>query len=175
MALALTAAVLLPLAAVQPGRMANAAPVGLLADNWDPGDVDVRGTKTLTAAQWRLEDVRAEIDAANGIICKAIEDRDAVSAASVYSLDANTFGVGGDERHGRHEIADLYRDIFRDGYRDLEITTVGIRRVQDDLVLEEGRFTYHHKDGRKKLYGRFMTVWKFENGRWLVYRDMANI
>jgi len=174
-AAAATLVALSTLAALTPGRLVHAAPMGALAGGRPPDGSDTANEPSRPAVRWSLQGIRGAIDRGNLAIETAVGARDGEAASRVYSNDAVLFGMGGEERHGRRQVAELYASLFAQGYRELAIEVEETLRLDDGLVHELGRFTYFHENGRTHLRGRYMSIWRLEDGEWLVYRDISNI
>ena len=43
-----------------------------------------------------------------------------------------------------------------------------------DLLTEEGEVTMFTKDGQQIDKGKYLVVWKKEDGKWKLFRDMFN-
>ncbi|MBC8424605.1 nuclear transport factor 2 family protein [bacterium] len=149
--------------------------MGIYAEDGDPAGDDGRRTSPPPAARWSDSEIRQAIAGANRAIEEAVSDRDGGAAARLYSPDAILYGMGGIERHGRRQVAELYESLFAQGYRELTIAVHEMLRLDDDLVHESGEFTYYHENGVTRLRGRYMSIWRYEDGEWFVYRDLSNI
>ena len=44
----------------------------------------------------------------------------------------------------------------------------------EDMVYEIGRFQYGHERTQEELSGRFMILWKREDGVWRAHREISN-
>jgi ketosteroid isomerase-like protein len=73
---------------------------------------------------------------------------------------------------GRANIQTAFSRFINAGITKLEIETVEIFGTQD-LLAEEGRVTIYVKD---KVIANEKTIilWKIEEGKWKLFRDIAN-
>ena len=104
------------------------------------------------------------IDAAEG---------DAARLAEFYTRDAEIHVPFRPVIRGRQEIERHWQYVMDQEMTYFKSDIEEIVR-EGDRALETGQCTIYDRQGNQTFHLRFMTVWKKEDGRWRMYRDMAN-
>jgi ketosteroid isomerase-like protein len=119
-----------------------------------------------------LDVVRQEINNANQLFGQAFVKGDSVTMVSLYHSEARLFPPNAAMMSDRSEMGRLVAGIPRGTFQRVQLTTTDVIGGQD-LVVETG--TYEMADASKVLEkGKYIVVWKQENGRWRIYRDIWN-
>jgi len=71
------------------------------------------------------------------------------------------------------DIVSFWGGVCRSNTRDWAFTTTDLRG-DENFLIETG--AYEIKDANKKLAdrGKYVVVWKKQNGEWKLYRDIGN-
>jgi ketosteroid isomerase-like protein len=95
---------------------------------------------------------------------------DSVALANYYSSDAKLGSLKGEE------ILSFWgksiRNSIQDSTRNLLFTTTAFTG-DSDYVVELGFYEERDNENNIKNKGRYLVVWKQENGEWKIYRDIG--
>jgi len=69
------------------------------------------------------------------------------------------------------DIAGFWGGVIRMGVKDLKLTTTDIAG-DGDLVAETGNYEMFGAENKSLDKGKYVVVWKKDNGNWKIYRDM---
>ena len=106
---------------------------------------------------------------------KFIEDfkrNDSVAVAAHYSSDAWAMPPNSEPAKGGG-IVSLWGGAMRMGVKDLKLFTDDVTG-NDEIVSETGRFEMYGDNNKLLDKGKYVVVWKKENGAWKMYRDIWN-
>ena len=87
-------------------------------------------------------------------------------------MDAELLPPGAEAVAGRPAIAAFWKGAIDAGVKDLVLTTVQVESA-GDLAYEVGKVRLVAKDGQA-TEDRYLVVWKRENGKWQLHRDIWN-
>ncbi|MCP4573640.1 MAG: DUF4440 domain-containing protein [bacterium] len=104
---------------------------------------------------------------------EAAKDRDASALASCYTSDAKLYSPGRRTLHGRDEVEDNAATFWSTPVADFEITGTEFHKV-GDMVCCLGRVRALDRHGDVMGTNRFMSLYRWENGRWRIHRDIVN-
>ncbi len=119
---------------------------------------------------------RQAIEAGGKQFADAINRGDAAAAAASYTEEARVLPPNGPMIVGREAIQNFWQDVIDAGISDLQFTTleVGVAR---DLAYEIGEYalTIQPEEGEAIMdQGKYVVVWKRENGEWKLDVDIWN-
>jgi uncharacterized protein (TIGR02246 family) len=118
-------------------------------------------------------DVRAAVEAGGRDFSAAIARGDAAAVAAVYTSAAQVFPPNQDIVTGRAAIQQFYQGLIRAGVKGVPLTTREVE-AQGDTAYEVGTYRVTG-DGNKVLdSGKYVVVWKREDGKWKMHRDIWN-
>jgi len=126
----------------------------------------------LVGAAARSDDTRESIESNNRDFAAAFLRGDAVAVAELYTVDAELLPPGAEAVAGRPAIAAFWKGAIDAGVKDLVLTTVQVESA-GDLAYEVGKVRLVAKDGQA-TEDRYLVVWKRENGKWQLHRDIWN-
>jgi ketosteroid isomerase-like protein len=121
----------------------------------------------LIASPVHARDVKSEIVPLNDAFDKAYASHDFNALGEFYAQDAVVYPQGSDIIKGRKGIQDLWKSYEKDmtavHYETIEVLDAG------DYAIQFGKYdaTYQGKPD----HGRYMTIWKNDNGAWKIIRD----
>jgi ketosteroid isomerase-like protein len=118
------------------------------------------------------EDVRAAVEAGNRAFVAALLRGDARAVADLYTKEARVIAPGSDVVNGRPDIRLFWQKTIDAGVKDLTLST-GTVESAGDLAYEDGTVKLVGGDG-KLTVGRYVVVWKREDGAWKLHRDIWN-
>jgi uncharacterized protein (TIGR02246 family) len=116
---------------------------------------------------------KKQIEAANKSFTESVAKGDAAAAASCYSSDAKFMGANSPAASGSQDIQTVIGGLIASGATQLVLTTVGVWG-DAKLLAEEGTFTIAMKDGTSLDKGKYIVLWKKEDGKWKIFRDCFN-
>ena len=118
----------------------------------------------------------AEFDAAVKAMSKdftaALSAKDAAKVGSYYAKDAIAFPPNADMVQGRDAIQAYWKGLIDAGMAaQLEVV-----EAEDDgnLGAEVGKYRIVTADGKTVDQGKYVVVWKKQDGAWKLYRDIWN-
>jgi ketosteroid isomerase-like protein len=97
---------------------------------------------------------------------------DTAALASHYGSDAVVMPPNGDEVKG-NDIAGLWGGAMRMGVKDLKLNITDITGG-GDVYAETGTYEMFGADNKSLDKGKYVVVWKKDNGNWKMYRDIWN-
>ncbi|HLG41062.1 MAG TPA: DUF4440 domain-containing protein [Chitinophagaceae bacterium] len=129
------------------------------------------GTKTNSDA-FDIQKARAFIDSINIKFSEKIKSGDSAWVASQYGSDAEILLDKSESIKG-NDILSMWGVVARSEAKDWSFTTTDLQG-DENFLIETGK--YEIKDANQKLAdrGKYVVVWKKENGEWKLYRDIGN-
>ena len=119
-----------------------------------------------------MQKAKSFIDSVNTKFSQQLRDGDSVALASNYWPDAELLLSNSEPIKGK-DIMSAWGATIRMGINAMTFTTTDIAGDANFLI-ETG--SYEMKDGNKTLIdrGKYVVVWKQQNGEWKLYRDIGN-
>ncbi|GAB2558242.1 YybH family protein [Spirosoma areae] len=117
--------------------------------------------------------VKTEIEAANSEFMDLVSKGDSVGLANSYALDAKLMGPNGPAMTGRKSIQTGMAGIINSGIAKADLKVVDVWGG-GDIVAEEGELTLFDKAGTQLDKGKYIVLWKKEDGKWKLFRDLFN-
>ena len=121
-----------------------------------------------------LSNAQKEINAANSAFENYVSKGDSIGlATNVYTMDAKFMSPNNTSAEGRAAITTAVAGIFNAGITGIKLTS---REIWGDeqSITEEGTFELNTKDGTIVDKGKYLVLWKKEDGKWKLHRDMFN-
>lgn len=118
-------------------------------------------------------DARAAIEAQNKKYMQAFEKGDAQAIADFYSSNAMVLPSNSDVVKGKDAIKALFQAFIDSGVKGGSLTTVEVERF-GDTANEVGVYTLKDASGKEIDKGKYIVIWKRENGQWRFHRDIFN-
>ncbi len=122
-------------------------------------------TKTLTV---REEIVRANVD-----FMRHFAEGDSRDLAGCYTADAKLLPPNTDEVCGREAIARFWQTVMDSGIKEAKLET-GEIEGDGKTTVEVSKYSLHDMIGKKLDSGKYIVVWKKEDGCWKLHRDIFN-
>lgn len=98
---------------------------------------------------------------------------DSEGLASMFTIDGESMEPNELPIYGRDKIQAHYAQVMKAGTNKLTLVTVGLWGTVD-LLAEEGDYTIVDKDGQELDKGKYIVLWKIEDGKWKLFRDCYN-
>ena len=119
-----------------------------------------------------MDQVRQQVNANNQLFGQAFAKGDSMAIMNLYHSEAILYPPNMAIMKQRNEMGQMVAGIPAMGIKSMNLTTSEIFG-SGDLMIETG--TYQMGDGTKDVdRGKYMVVWKQENGQWKMYRDIWN-
>lgn len=128
-------------------------------------------TETIAAA-FNLDSAKAAIAASNASYGNCFATGDSASFVSHYTSDACINPSNMPKMCGPQAINAFFSGGYKMGIRNIKLTTAEVMGGKD-AVVETGTYEIL---GDKASFdkGKFIVVWKEENGKWKMHRDIWN-
>ena len=97
---------------------------------------------------------------------------DSVALASHYASDAVVMPPNSEVVKGNN-IVGLWAGALKMGVKDFKLTITDITGG-GDLYVETGNYEMFGADNKSLDQGKYLAVWKKDNGNWKMYRDIWN-
>jgi ketosteroid isomerase-like protein len=143
----------------------------MIACNTAPKEQPVADTKA-NAVAFDMTKAKAFVDSVNAKFTEEVRNGDSVALASHYSTDAALLFEHSDPIKGKDILA-AWGDFVRSGVKDFTFETTDIT-LDGGLLVETGAYTMKTADNTLIDKGKYLVVWKQENGVWKLFRDMGN-
>jgi ketosteroid isomerase-like protein len=121
---------------------------------------------------WAQKDMKATVLAANQAFMDAYA-KGAVGMGSFYTTDALLMNANGEAIQGNVAIGKFYKDAFDSGMKRLKLEVIEAEQ-QGNVLIERGRFTAYGANDTQLDTGKYIVIWKQENGSWKLHRDIGN-
>jgi len=126
-----------------------------------------------TKPAFDLANAKKEIEAANVILTTAINKGDSLGAAEAYTTDGKLMGNNMPSITGKANLTSFWGGFSKAVGADVILTTSEVWG-NDELITEEGVFEIKSKQGTQLDKGKYIVLWKKEDGKWKLHRDISN-
>ena len=116
---------------------------------------------------------KKEIEEANSNFMNVLSKGDSVGLANCYTADAKFMSSNAPAVAGRNNIQSAVAGLINAGVTKLNLKLLDAWGTEA-LVAEEGEFTLATKDGTQIDKGKYIILWKKEDGKWKLFRDIFN-
>lgn len=123
-------------------------------------------TFDLAAAKAAVEDVYTDFET-------AFNAKDAMSLANCYAIDGKFMGPNMKAVQGRANIAQTFKEWFKEDTSRIDLTLVDIWGNENNLTVEN-TWKISDKDGKVLDEGKSIEVYKMEDDKWKMVRDCYN-
>ncbi|RPJ57691.1 MAG: DUF4440 domain-containing protein [Acidobacteria bacterium] len=117
--------------------------------------------------------VQEAIQEANRRFSEHLSQGDAVAISRCYSENAAILPPNQDLIQGRKNIEGFWRGIITAGVKSLRLESQNIEPY-GEVLAEIGRFTVLIERDQVIDEGKYLVLWKQENGEWKLFRDIWN-
>jgi ketosteroid isomerase-like protein len=129
--------------------------------------------ETTATNSFNMDSVKANIAASNAAFGKAWATGDSTSFASRYSTDACINPPNMPRMCGTAAITAFFNGGYAMGVRNIQLTTDEVMGGAE-AVAETGKYAMLDSAGNTLEKGKFIVLWKEENGVWKMHRDVWN-
>ena len=131
-------------------------------------------SKTETKPTFDLTAAKKEIEVANRNFEKYISTGDSVGfAKNSYTIDAHYMAPNQPAIVGRKAIQTMCHQTLSAGVSEIRLKTIEILG-DENFITEEGTLEVYVKGGTLVDKGKYLVLWKKEDGAWKLYRDLFN-
>jgi uncharacterized protein (TIGR02246 family) len=114
---------------------------------------------------------RDGITASNSALSAAFAKGDAAAAAALYTSDAMVMPAGSDNVKGNAAIQKFWQGALSNGVGGVKFTTVEVFG-RGSSATEVGEYELMDKAGKSIDHGKYIVIWRREDGKWKLHRDM---
>ncbi len=129
-------------------------------------DKDTKPAFDLTAAKKGVEE-------GNKAFMELLKKGDSVGVANLYTMDAKLLGPNMPAAVGRSSIQSVLGGFVNAGFTNFSLITTEVWGYEN-LLSEEGVWALAGKDGKELDRGKYIVLWKMEDGKWKLFRDCWN-
>ena len=125
------------------------------------------------SSSFSIETAKKEIDEANLKFIKLFNSSDSVGLANMFTVDGKSMEPNEPAFTGRSQIQTHYSNVMKMGANKLGLVTTGLWG-DEKMLVEEGKYTFISEDGKELDKGKYIVLWKIEDGKWKLFRDCYN-
>ena len=129
--------------------------------------------KQQASAAFDITAAKKEIEEVNGNFMNFLSKADSVGVASCYTTDAKFMASNVPAVAGRNNIQSVVAGLINAGVIKLDLKLQDVWGTEA-LLAEEGEFTLASKEGTQLDKGKYIVLWKKEDGKWKPFRDIFN-
>jgi len=126
----------------------------------------------VTESTFNLATAKAGIESANNEFATFVTAADSVGLGNLYTQDAKLMMTGAPSINGRENIQSTFSAIFKSGISGADLRTIEVWGTED-LITEEGEYSLFAGESEVDK-GKYLVVWKKEDGKWKLHRDIFN-
>lgn len=126
-----------------------------------------------TTESFNLDSAKAAIAASNATYGTAFATGDSVAFIAHYTSDACINPSNMPKMCGAQSISAFFNGAYKMGIRGIKLTTAEVMGGKDG-VIETGSYEILADKNVTIDKGKFMVMWKEENGKWKMHRDIWN-
>lgn len=120
-----------------------------------------------------LASSRKSIEESNKAWTENLAKGDAAGIGALYTSDARLMAPGTPAVEGREKITEYISGLINIGIRDFRPVTTSVWG-NETLIGEEGTWTLNDSNGLELDHGKYLVLWKKEDGKWKIFRDCWN-
>ncbi len=119
------------------------------------------------------EELNSAITAANSNFKETFGRADAEGMGRLYTSDGQLLPTNSDFLTGTEAIQAFWQAVMNMGIKTAELETVELE-AHGDTAIEVGRYTLGGEDSQVLDKGKYVVIWKQEDGQWKLHRDIWN-
>ena len=139
----------------------------------DKSSSSTEAEKKTTESSFDLAAARKSVEEANQSLSDFLKKGDSTGFASLYCSDAKMMGPEGPPAIGRDAIKSAIGGLYQMGISGASLKTTDVWG-SDALIGEEGTYLLSFSDGKEFDHGKYIVLWKMEDGKWKLFRDIWN-
>ena len=129
--------------------------------------------KSETKAPFDLANAKKEIEAANREVSEFMAKGDSAGLASCYGTEGVLMLNNMPAIKGKENLTKVWGGFINAGIGAIELNTTEVWG-DENFITEEGTFVLKAKDSSQLDKGKYLVLWKKENGKWRFHRDISN-
>jgi ketosteroid isomerase-like protein len=129
--------------------------------------------KSETKAPFDLANAKKEIEAANREVSEFMAKGDSAGLASCYGTEGILLLNNMPAVKGKENLTKIWGGFINAGIGAIELNTTEVWG-DENFITEEGTFVLKAKDSTQLDRGKYLVLWKKENGKWRFHRDISN-
>ena len=114
---------------------------------------------------------RAGIESANAKFSALAAQGDGAALAGLYANDGAVMPAGSEPIRGTQAIAKFWQSALASGVAAIELKTVEVYG-QGTTATEVGEYALRDKAGKVLDRGKYIVIWRNQDGQWILLRDM---
>jgi uncharacterized protein (TIGR02246 family) len=129
--------------------------------------------KQETKSSFDLAKAKTEIEAVNKELMQYVANGDSVALAAAYTKDGALMINNTPSIKGTQNITSFWNAFYKMGVTNIKLTTLEVWG-DENILAEEGLGEFSTKEGVQIDKAKYIVVWKKENGKWKLHRDISN-
>ncbi len=131
------------------------------------------GSNAVVMPTFSLDSVKEAITANNKLYGESFATNDSAKFVNSYTSDACIYVSNMPKMCGPQPITAFFNGAYKMGIRNLILTTSEVTGGAE-AVAETGSYELHADKGQVIDKGKYIVIWKEENGKWKMHRDIWN-
>jgi uncharacterized protein (TIGR02246 family) len=120
-----------------------------------------------------MASVAEQVRHQNAEFVGALQRKDAVAMAGMYTGNAKVMPPGSETVEGKSKIQAFWESVIHAGITGATLETIEVDLIGGYTAIETGKFIlYANKDIADR--GKYMVVWRNEDSQWKLHRDVWN-
>ncbi len=136
------------------------------------GPEETKDSTLAIAPAFDKQKAAAFIDSVNKKFSEQVRNGDSVALAAHYHPQAELLFANSEPIKG-NGILSTWGSLIRMGVKEFTFTTTDITG-SGDLLVETGSYEMNTAENSLIDKGKYVVVWKQENGKWKLFRDIGN-
>lgn len=120
-----------------------------------------------------INDINAAIRNANDNFEATFAKGDAAGMADLYTPQGMLLPTGSNIIQGKEAIRNFWEGVMDMGIKQAHLKTIEVEE-QGDTAIEMGNYTLKGQNGNTIDEGKYIVVWKQQNGSWKLHKDIFN-
>jgi ketosteroid isomerase-like protein len=129
-------------------------------------------TSAETKSSFDLDAAKKSIDSTNAEFASLVAKGDSVGIANLYCSDAKMLGQSMPMVSGKAAIQSAFGQMLK-GVRGAKLTSSEVYG-SGDILSEVGTYSLTDNGGKEIDKGKYIVLWKMEDGKWKFFRDCFN-
>ena len=118
-------------------------------------------------------DILGAIEKGNRVLTSTFARGDATAMAALYTENGQLLPSNSEFITGRERIASFWQQVMDMGIKTAELETLEAEGL-GETAFEVGRYKLGGAAGEILDQGKYVVVWKKEDGQWKLHRDIWN-
>jgi uncharacterized protein (TIGR02246 family) len=128
---------------------------------------------SLGSATAQPSDIRGVIEQGNKQWSVAFSTGDSAALAAMYTPNAQLLPMHSEIVSGMEAIQQFWQGVIASGVKGATLTTLEVDE-QGETAYEVGKYELRGEGNKILDHGKYVVVWKREQGQWRLHRDIWN-